>query len=208
MNISMISISDHPISMMYKREVISSWSDYKVKHFQAVTPKDLYLRHELKFGIKGDREFTETEKAVWYSHYDLWVQCYLSDKPLLIIEHDSKLVKPLPDMSKEGYKLLSYMTRDFGPAKGQRLPSVGSGYYITPQFASRLIVKAITKPATQNSDGFIATTMNWDAQIKKKDYFYIDQVNLDGLNTIDHKNPHRNFIGQDYEDIDLSGVHR
>lgn len=208
MNIIMISMSDHPISMMYKRQVMPSWSDYKVKHFEAVTPKDLYLRHELKFGKKGKREFTETEKAVWYSHYDLWVQCYNSKQPLLIIEHDSELVKPLPDMSKEGYKVLSYMTRDFGPAKGDKLASVGSGYYITPSFASRLIIRAVTTPIDQNSDGFIATTMNWKAQMDMNEHYYIEQVNVDGLNTIDHKAPHRNFIGRDYEDIDIPGVHR
>ena len=208
MNIIMISMSDHPVSMMYKRQVMPSWSDYKVKHFEAVTPKDLYLRHELKFGKKGDREFTETEKAVWYSHYDLWVQCYIDKQPLLIIEHDSELVKPLPDMSKEGYKVLAYMVRDYNPSKGKKLASVGAGYYITPNFASRLIVGAVTKSVKQNSDGFIATTMNWDAQMKKNEHYYIEQVNIDGLNTIDHKTPHRNFIGRDYEDIDLSGVHR
>ena len=145
---------------------------------------------------------------MWYSHYDLWVQCYNNNQPLLIIEHDSELVKPLPDMSKEGYKVLSYMTRDFGPAKGNKLVSVGSGYYITPPFASRLIIRAVTKLITQNSDGFIATTMSWDAQLKKNDYHYIEQVSIDGLNTIDHKTPHRKFIGRDYEDIDIPGVHR
>ena len=40
-----------------------------------------------------------------------------------------------------------------------------------------------------------------------RDYFYIEQINIDGLNTIDHKNPNRNYVGLDYEEIDISSIH-
>ncbi len=50
--------------------------------------------------------------------------------------------------------------------------------------------------------------LNYERQDKMKDFFYVEQIIIDGLNTIDHKSPHRTFIGQDYEDIDISSVHR
>ena len=58
-----------------------------------------------------------------------------------------------------------------------------------------------------NSDGFIADILNSRAQQKMKDYFYINQICFDGLNTIDHQSPKRNFIGLDDENIDIPSIH-
>jgi hypothetical protein len=213
MKIYMIGMEEHPISQMYMRSVIPSWRKHKysVEIFPAVTPKDLYKKHKLEFGLKntryGKREFTSTEKSVWYSHFELWCKCYTSNKPILILEHDSKLVKPLPPMKKEGYKFLSFINRDFGDHPGRHI-APGSGYYLTPAIASRLIVPAVTHTIMQNSDGHLGTFLNLKRQKSMNDFHYIEQINIDGLNTIDHKNPHRKFIGLDYEDIDLSGIHR
>lgn len=208
-NIYMIVMTKHPVSEMYSRITIDSWKDHKhkVKRFEATTPKDLYKKHKLDFGTKTTgrkREFTATEKAVWYSHFELWCKCIV-EGPLIILEHDSKLVKPLPDLSKEGYKFLSFINREYGQ-KGKHI-APGSGYYITPPVAERLVARAVAQPITQNSDGHLSTVMNWKKQIQMNDYHYIEQINIDGLNTIDHKNPHRKFIGLDYEDIDLPSVH-
>lgn len=208
--IYMISISDHPISTMYKRQVMESWKEYEVNHFEAVTPKDLVYKNKLDFGTKKSgskkREFTSTEKAVWYSHFELWCKCLNTNTPVVVLEHDSKLIKPLPDFKKDGYKFLSFMNRDWG--KGGTHMAPGSGYYITPQVSHRLIANAVSNSITQNSDGHLAEQLNWGRQQEMNDFYYIEQVNIDGLNTIDHKNPNRNFIGQDYEDIDLSSIHR
>lgn len=212
MKIFMIAMESHPISLMYKRMVTPSWKGYQLNFFNAVTPKDLVYRNQLTFDIKRTgkkprwREFTSTEKAVWYSHFDLWCKC-LKVGPILIIEHDSKLMKPLPDMSKEGYKFLSFAKRDWGVGDGIVM-APGSGYYITPPVAERLISRAVYQPITQNSDGHLAEILNYSRQVLMKDYYYIEQINLDGLNTIDHRNPGRKFIGLDYEDFDLPSVHR
>ena len=203
----MISMEQHPISVMYQREVKDSWRDYNLRHFEATTPKDLVYKNKLTFGTKTmgkKREFTLTEKAVWYSHFELWCKC-INEGPLVVIEHDSKLVKPLPDLSKEGYKFLSFINRDFGK-KGVAI-APGSGYYITPQVAERLVSRAVCKDIVMNSDGHLSDVLNWKKQVKMNDYHYIEQINFDGLNTIDHKNPNRNFIGLDYEDIDIPSVH-
>lgn len=203
--IFMIGMSEHPISVMYQREVKDSWDGYDVKFFEAVTPKDLTYRNQLTFGRKETkRDFTSTEKAVWYSHFDLWCKC-IKQGPLIVIEHDSKLVKPLPDLSNEGYKFLSFINRDFGK-KGVAI-APGSGYYITPPVAERLVARAVYHPIKMNSDGHLGNVLNWKKQVKMEDFHYIEQINIDGLNTIDHKNPSRKFIGPDYENFDISSVH-
>ena len=84
-------MEEHPVSQMYMREVLPSWKDYNVKIFDAVTPKDLYKKHKLDFGIKTSgkkREFTATEKAVWYSHLFLWKHLYENKIDSWIFEHD------------------------------------------------------------------------------------------------------------------------
>lgn len=204
----MIAMQDHPVSVMYVRSVSESWAGYPLNMFPATTPKDLVYKTKLDFGMKVTgkrREFTSTEKAVWYSHFELWCLC-IKKGPLVVVEHDSKLVKPLPDMSNEGYKFLSFIDRDFGN-KGKHI-APGSGYYITPPIAERLVAKAVCEPILHNSDGHLSTIMNWNRQKQMNDYYYIEQVNFEGLNTIDHKNPNRNFIGPDYENIDIPGLHR
>ena len=203
----MIAMTDHPISQMYVREVMPSWKEHDITPtiHEATTSKDLIYRHQLTFGKKSSgrtsRDFTFTEKAVWYSHFDLWCKC-INEGSLIIVEHDSKLMKPLPDMSKEGYKFLSYSSEH------NNAMAVGSGYYLRPRVAERLIANTMSREIRINSDGFIALALNMSAQRKMKDYFYIDQICFDGLNTIDHKAPHRTYIGLDYEDIDIPSIHR
>ena len=206
-DIYMIVIDEHPISQMYSRITIPSWEKhgYKVKTFNAVTPKDLYKKTKLEFLKKNTREFTSTEKAVWYSHFELWCKCLVNKKPMVILEHDSKLIKKLPDLKKEGHKFLSFIKRDFGNGGVHLAP--GSGYYITPVIAERLISNAVCKPINVNSDGHLANSLNARRQEKLNDYHYIEQINIDGLNTIDHKNPDRNYVGLDYEEIDIPSIH-
>mgnify|MGYP003657299958 CR=1 FL=1 len=203
--IYMIGMSTHLLSLIYSRYVTPSWKGHNLRFFEAVTPKDLYKKTDLVFGVKGSRHFTETEKAVWYSHYELWARCAL-EGPCVIIEHDSCLVKPLPDLSKDGYKFLSFVNDQPLPRQRLRL-APGSGYYLTPQAAGRLI-KNLPRVITVNSDGHLANTLNLRAETQKNDCYYIEQVNWDGLNTIDHKNNNRDYIGLDYENVDISGVHR
>ena len=212
-NIYMIQMSDNPVSQMYKRSVHKSWKKYGESFidFEAVTPKDLVYRNELKFGIKksknANRAFTLTEKAVWYSHFDLWCLSVRKRRKLLIIEHDSKLVKPLPDLTNEGYKFLSFIPGNRKNMVWKNLVP-GSGYYIVPVVAERLVANAVANPIHVNSDGFIAHVLNTKAQKEMEDFYYIEQINFDGLNTIDHRTSKRKYIGLDYENIDIPSIHR
>ena len=212
-DIRMIAMSNHPVSLMYQRLTIPSWEKhgYEIKLFEAVTPKDLYKKHKLDFGIKNNdpsraRQFTLTEIAVWYSHFELWCESVRTSRSMIVIEHDSLLKKKLPvDLTKDTYKLLSYINRDFGDKV--RSISPGSGYFISPLIASRLVSRAVCHTIETNSDGFIMGQINFQRQVRRNDYHYIEQINIDGLNTIDHKNPDRNYVGLDYEEIDISSIH-
>ena len=204
----MIQIKDHPVSQMYMRTVMPSWNTHGIKVIlhDATTPKDLVYRNTLNFGRKRrgrTKSFTATEKSVWYSHFDLWCQC-IKKGPLVIIEHDSMLSKPLPNFDKQGYKILSYMKNP----DGVTVMSPSSGYYIPPPIAERLVARAVCQPVDRNSDGHLMSVLNYERQEKIKEFFYIEQIIIDGLNTIDHKSPYRTFIGLDYENIDIPSIHR
>lgn len=149
----MIQISDNEISQYYKNKVLSSWVDrgYDVSEFEAITPITLHEYKILKFGRlnsrKSDREFTETEKAVWYSHYLMWLKCIELNEPIIIIEHDTKALGRFEVDYDTEFKFLSF-NRELWPA---------SAYYITPKVAN-ILSSFSTTPETiidVNVDGFI-----------------------------------------------------
>jgi hypothetical protein len=208
MKIFMIVMTGHPISDMYKRLVTPSWRGKKIHFFEAVTPKDLPYKTALKFGKKvtrkNTREFTDTEKAVWYSHYELWCKCIQLRESILILEHDSMLTKPLPDLKGKTHKFLSYV---YAPDGKTPVMAPGSGYFITPVSAQVLVANAVATPNIVNSDGHLGFHLDATKEKKERDFAYIEQVSIDGLNTIDHKNPEKQFVGPDYENFDLPSIH-
>lgn len=142
--------------------------------FEAVTPENLHLQHGLNFSFKKSRgsygiEFSPTEKAVWYSHFNLWKMCVRLNIPIIVVEHDMKL-------QKEGL-----VTKNFRNNNGVGLGCTYSAtieeylnlpcgcYYLTPYLAD-VIVKAIQKdPVKINPDGHIKKFLdtnneNWCAK--------------------------------------------
>jgi hypothetical protein len=198
-DIYMISISDNPVSQMYKERVMGSWikNGYHVNHFEAVTPKDLPNQSGINFsGHKvynsgRTRVMTPTEMACFYSHYNLWKKVAQEDRPLIIIEHDSLLTRFLPsDIIESRY--LSFVdnqrpTRkptenDPGDGEGRFL-APGSGYAMFPDTAKELVKYCNIHSIGSNSDGILRTAIDWR---KYPNYFYIKQVFIDNLVTIDH----------------------
>ena len=106
-NIYMIQNQSDEVSRYYTELVLPSWEKhgYEINMFEAVYPplgeKHQYLNFgKYKIGnapemIEGGREHTESEKAGWYSHLELWRECYNKGEPIAIIEHDVMCVKPL-----------------------------------------------------------------------------------------------------------------
>lgn len=146
----MIQIPDNPISMYYRGRVEASWEGYNLKYFDAITPKTMGTMQYLQFGKKrGTIEFTPTEKAVWYSHVELWAKA--RKNPILIIEHDAMLVEPIPDDLWGEHPMVC-----LGHTGKIKIPLPGLAYYLTPTIASRMVrdVKSISS-IKWNSDGTI-----------------------------------------------------
>lgn len=161
-NIQMIHLPDNPISQHWVNEVKHTWEDYgyRVNMFEGTVP-DTIEDHDLKlrFGIKrglgrrpGQREFTPTEKAVWHSHARLWGMCAHEGRPMIVVEHDVALIADLPYDFKLSINCFC-KTRVEGKSSYSRLPA--GAYFITPQGASKLLVRAISRAINVNVDGHI-----------------------------------------------------
>lgn len=202
-------MSEHPVSQFYVSKVLPSWerNNYEVELFEAVTPLDLPKFDELGFQYltykdhSFRRDFTETERAVWYSHYLLWEKCVRNERPMVIIEHDSRLLRHIP-VDLKGPKFLSFVNDtwtvhrkasngDPGDDATRRYLAPGSGYWLTPKVAEAMILTALNMDINLQVDGFLRRFIPVH---EKSDVYFIEQINIDGLNTIDHKKNYRKFV--------------
>lgn len=155
----MIAISGNPISMHYRSEVLDSWTSkgYIVNHLEAVTPEDLPNYNFLKITQKHSNktktlvDFTETEIAVWYSHYSAWKLCFETKTPLIVVEHDIELLKEI-DEEVYNYPIacLAHVIK-----KNKRVKLGGGAYYITPKGAHELLKIKNHSKIIKNSDAWI-----------------------------------------------------
>jgi len=91
----MIRIPNNPVSERYAQKASASWEGFNLRYYDAITPETLSAQSGLTFGKRGnDRELTDTEKACFYSQYNLWKKCAVENVPILILEHDAWLQKP------------------------------------------------------------------------------------------------------------------
>lgn len=161
----MIQMSNDMCSVKHRNDTVKSWREhgYNVRYYQAVTPKTLDKQSQpIQFGKKRDKiEFTDTEKAVWYSHRNLWRFCEQKMQPIIIIEHDAKLVKDIPcnlfdECDIIGLSHTPFINRKTGETDYDRiLRSAGVGYYLTPQIATKMVLGLNKKIITTNSDCYI-----------------------------------------------------
>ncbi len=134
----MIIIKDNEASEYYANYCLPSWEKVglKVSRFNAVVPNNLSDRFELLFakyssGKKYTKqnlkvEITDTEKACFYSHYDLWKKSIDYNVPIFVIEHDSYLENPNNLWYESSCAIIFYDKAAMG------------SYVINPWFASLL----------------------------------------------------------------------
>ena len=155
-DVLMIQMPHNPISMYYRGRIEESWSGYNVKYFDAVTPETMDNLGYLRFAKKRDVcEFTETEKATWYSHVECWAMA--RRKPLLIIEHDAMLDEPIDDDLWGQHDIICFGRQRKGSPSHQTVSPFGRGrppkapfgsqlaasaYYLTPNVAKKLVSRA------------------------------------------------------------------
>jgi hypothetical protein len=93
--VRMIRVKGDPVSEAYADFCAPSWKGFNLKFYNAVTPDTLKHQRGVTFGLKKNKHpLSETEKACFYSQYNLWKECALAKKPYLILEHDGLLLKP------------------------------------------------------------------------------------------------------------------
>lgn len=90
----MIRVKGDKTSEAYANYCKQSWFGFDLRYYDAVTPETLHEQSGLTFGMKGSRELTDTEKACFYSQYNLWKKCAVENTPILILEHDAWLKQP------------------------------------------------------------------------------------------------------------------
>ena len=91
----MIRIKDNEVSEKYAEHCSKSWFGFDLRYSDAVTPETLHEQSGLTFGVRGNgRELTDTEKACFYSQYNLWKKCAIENVPILVLEHDALLIYP------------------------------------------------------------------------------------------------------------------
>jgi hypothetical protein len=104
-DIWMISLLDNPEATFIREMAVEAWKSqgFQVNLFNAITPDTIKnVEPKLNFGkkhrlLKPDIvDFTESEKAAWYSHFLLWKKSFESNKPFIILEEDVIPIKKIP----------------------------------------------------------------------------------------------------------------
>jgi len=154
----MIVVPNNKISNYYYQRTKKSWEkhNFKVRKFPAVTPETLHLQqNQLVFDTKragrSKRPFTETEKAVWYSHYNAWRFAKDLKDPIIIAEHDAWLEKPIAkEIFDERIVSLSHNRNN-----GRTYYAAGVCYYLNQEICGQLISGIRGVKIIENSDNWI-----------------------------------------------------
>lgn len=162
--VGMIYLKDNEVSEKYKTIVKTSWENagYYIDYQQGITPNTFGdSKVNLKFGKKKSgrnkgKNFTDTEKAVWYSHVKMWGIAAKKLNPYLIIEHDVILLKPLEHYHIEQHPILGVCHNGLlsnKPKKGYRI-SAGGAYLLKNNIAKKMI-ESLPDTIETNSDAYI-----------------------------------------------------
>tara|TARA_B100000780_G_scaffold88765_1_gene61142 strand:- start:8806 stop:9369 length:564 start_codon:yes stop_codon:yes gene_type:complete len=155
-NVWMIALLDNPDAGIVRQSALESFEDFdiKVNLFNAITPKDVFSfinltrkNYHPRFG--SPQEFTETERAVWYSHYFLWEKCIETNRPIVIVEEDCLLMERLP-------KFIGVDKIETFCYNSNRKCTPAAGYYLPVEVAIYLKDYALNKDCMFNVDNLLA----------------------------------------------------
>ena len=127
----MIRDPNNPVSVAYSSFCASSWVGFNLQFYDAVTPETLHMQRGINFHTKTNgKEHSDTEKACFYSQYNLWKQSVKENIPFLILEHDAYLEYP--------YKI------HFNPAFSVQFlgQHAMEAVLYTPEFCKNLVIEA------------------------------------------------------------------
>ena len=175
-NIWMIQIPDNETSQYYKRQALPTWEKfgYEVNMFDAYTPDN--IPDYLEFGQYYDmRDFTDTEKAGFYSHVELWKKCIEEDKPITIIEHDVECLSDDIPIEADLFSFASFQNDDAWEiycghrfskhpfwGKTRKICPPTHAYYMTPDMAEMLLEIVMSRPQHNFVDDILFIAMGKD----------------------------------------------
>ena len=187
--VGMIYLPDNPTSIYYKNIVMQSWinAGFNVELHAGITPKTISsAKIKLNFGIKAagrnvGKDFTDTEKAVWHSHVQMWEIAARKENPFIIIEHDVMLLKPIEQYHINGQNIIGLCHNGLlskKPEKGYRV-SAGGAYLLKNKVAKKMI-ENLPKEIVTNSDAYIH---NYIARYGVFKHEYTTQLYLPNVGT-------------------------
>ena len=191
--VGMIYLKDNQTSEEYKKIVSPSWinAGFNLEYQQGITPETFHRsKITLRFGNKqsgrnAGKPFTETEKAIWYSHVKMWEIASRKSNPYIIIEHDVMLLKHIDLADIKKYPILGLCHNGLlsnKPKKGYRI-SAGGAYMLSRDIAKKMISNLPNKIVT-NSDAYIHSYITKYGAFKHEcsTQLYIPEIGL----TINH----------------------
>lgn len=167
LEIWMIALLDREDVKEVRQQALDTWWDqgFEIKFFDAITPNELPKLNQLNLTHKnsnqyygGPRILSDTEKAVWYSHFFLWQHCIEVNKPICIIEEDCMLTKPFPEFFMV-YAAASfcYDSKDITPC---------AGYILTVELAKYLVDFVLTEELDYNVDHLLSKHIDDDKPLE------------------------------------------
>lgn len=166
----MISDLANPMSAPRREMALKSWYDQGLEPqlVQAITPDtigdcDIKISFDKKYRLYEKRvtDFTETEKAIFYSHMMLLKQCAESSTPYAIVEDDVQLLQWFPDQweltQAKAFTVCSRVMK-LNPLRHTITPA--AGYIVTPRTAKHIIDYVTSKPMQVNVDGVIVSFLD------------------------------------------------
>jgi GR25 family glycosyltransferase involved in LPS biosynthesis len=173
----MISLIGDKQADQLRSITLPTWEEqgFVVNLFDAITPDkiknlDIQLTFDQKYLNRRNnnlKPFTETEKAIWYSHTLLWEKCIRTNKPFIILEEDCLLIESF--FQKINVKALMC----FCHMANKIMLTPAAGYIILPSVAEDLYRHALKHPRiTYNVDSYIKRCMHsvehFSVQIKRE----------------------------------------
>jgi hypothetical protein len=129
------------------------------------------------------RPFSETEKAVFYSHAKVLRLISRKTNPAIVLEHDAELVKPLPDDIFD-MDITALGCTPKGDGKISQTPALS--YFIRPNMANSLFKFLTSIDCKGNVDAYINDYMKKYGS-NNKHIHHVKHLKDDNIgNTIEH----------------------
>jgi len=169
-----IRLSNNSISIELSDRCINScinvgqpakfWEGFDGTSGSIIVPNHLRNKDYFNWIKVHDNKITTSQLGCVLSHFSLWCHCLTIDKPIIILEHDAIMLKPLKTF--DFYNMIQYLgcIEQFNGAPQYIIPPHGTAYEQRLSFIARAHAYAIDPQVAKNmvtrfiQNGVFATT--------------------------------------------------